>query len=44
MDSLQPPFSLIRRDAAAAELGWCAAHGTGVIVYSPLQAGLLSGR
>ncbi len=43
VDSLQPPFSLIRRDAAAAELGWCAAHGTGVIVYSPLQAGLLSG-
>ena len=43
VDSLQPPFSLIRRDAAGAELGWCAAHRTGVIVYSPLQAGLLSG-
>lgn len=44
VDSLQPPFSMIRRDAAAAEIPWCAAHGTGVIVYSPLQAGLLSGR
>ena len=43
VDSLQPPFSMIRRDAAAGELGWCAAHRTGVIVYSPLQAGLLSG-
>jgi aryl-alcohol dehydrogenase-like predicted oxidoreductase len=43
VDSLQPPFSMIRRDAAAGEIGWCAAHGTGVIVYSPLQAGLLSG-
>jgi aryl-alcohol dehydrogenase-like predicted oxidoreductase len=43
VDSLQPPFSMIRRDVAAAEIGWCAAHGTGVIVYSPLQAGLLSG-
>jgi aryl-alcohol dehydrogenase-like predicted oxidoreductase len=43
VDSLQPPFSMIRRDASAAEIGWCAAHGTGVIVYSPLQAGLLSG-
>jgi aryl-alcohol dehydrogenase-like predicted oxidoreductase len=43
VDSLQPPFSLIRREAAAAEIGWCAAHRTGVIVYSPLQAGLLSG-
>jgi aryl-alcohol dehydrogenase-like predicted oxidoreductase len=43
VDSLQPPFSLIRRDAAAADIPWCAAHLTGVIVYSPLQAGLLSG-
>lgn len=43
VDSLQPPFSLIRREAAAADIPWCAGHGTGVIVYSPLQAGLLSG-
>jgi aryl-alcohol dehydrogenase-like predicted oxidoreductase len=43
VDSLQPPFSLIRREAAAAEIPWCAGHHTGVIVYSPLQAGLLSG-
>ena len=44
VDTLQPPFSAIRRDAAAAELPWCAAHETGVIVYSPMQSGLLSGR
>ena len=43
IDSLQPPFSAIKRDVAAAELPWCRAHGTGVIVYSPMQAGLLSG-
>jgi aryl-alcohol dehydrogenase-like predicted oxidoreductase len=43
IDSLQPPFSMIRRDAAAAEIPWCCAHQAGVIVYSPLQAGLLSG-
>ena len=43
VDTLQPPFSAIKRDVAAAELPWCAAHGTGVIVYSPMQAGLLSG-
>ena len=42
VDSLQPPFSAIRRDAAG-ELGWCAARGTGVIVYSPMQSGLLTG-
>jgi aryl-alcohol dehydrogenase-like predicted oxidoreductase len=40
--SLQPPFSLIRRDAAAAEIPWCAARGTGVIAYSPMQSGLLT--
>ena len=44
VDSLQPPFSLIRRRAADAEIPWCAAHGTGVIVYSPMQSGLLTGR
>ncbi len=43
VDTLQPPFSAIRREAAAAELPWCAAHNTGVIVYSPMQSGLLTG-
>jgi aryl-alcohol dehydrogenase-like predicted oxidoreductase len=42
VQSLQPPFSMIRRDVAASELPWCAAHGTGVIVYSPMQSGLLT--
>lgn len=42
--SLQPPFSMIRRTAAAAEIPWCEANGTGVIVYSPMQSGLLTGR
>ena len=44
VDSLQPPFSLIRRRAAAEEIPWCAAHDTGVIVYSPMQSGLLTDR
>jgi aryl-alcohol dehydrogenase-like predicted oxidoreductase len=42
VDSLQPPLSLIRRQALEAEIPWCAAHGTGVIAYSPLQSGLLT--
>jgi aryl-alcohol dehydrogenase-like predicted oxidoreductase len=42
VDSLQPPFSLVRRDVAQAEIPWCAAHGTGVIVYSPMQSGILT--
>jgi aryl-alcohol dehydrogenase-like predicted oxidoreductase len=44
VDTLQPPFSLIRQDVLAAELPWCAQHNTGVIVYSPMQSGLLTGR
>jgi aryl-alcohol dehydrogenase-like predicted oxidoreductase len=42
VDSLQPPFSLIRRDAGAREIAWCDEHGTGVICYSPMQSGLLT--
>jgi aryl-alcohol dehydrogenase-like predicted oxidoreductase len=44
VDSLQPPFSLIRREAAGAEIPWCAEHGTGVIGYSPMQSGILTDR
>ena len=43
VDSLQPPFSLIDRRAAADVIPWCATNGTAVIVYSPMQSGLLTG-
>jgi aryl-alcohol dehydrogenase-like predicted oxidoreductase len=42
VDSLQPPFSLIRRESAASEIPWCRANRTGVIVYSPMQSGILT--
>jgi len=42
VDSLQPPFSLIRRDVAEREIPWSAEHGTGVIAYSPMQSGILT--
>jgi aryl-alcohol dehydrogenase-like predicted oxidoreductase len=42
VDSLQPPFSLIRRASGADVIPWAAAHGTGVIVYSPMQSGILT--
>jgi aryl-alcohol dehydrogenase-like predicted oxidoreductase len=44
VDTLQPPFSLIHRGAAEDLLPWCQRNGTGVIVYSPMQSGLLTGR
>jgi aryl-alcohol dehydrogenase-like predicted oxidoreductase len=43
VDSLQPPLSAINRAAAADVIPWCEAHDTGVIVYSPIHSGLLSG-
>ncbi|MET7465058.1 aldo/keto reductase [Nonomuraea sp. NPDC005501] len=42
VDAIQPPFSAINR-SSAAEIAWAHAHDTGVIVYSPLQSGLLTG-
>ena len=43
VDSLQPPYSLLRRDVETEILPWCLRNGTGVVVYSPMQSGLLSG-
>jgi aryl-alcohol dehydrogenase-like predicted oxidoreductase len=43
VDAIQPPFSLIHRDAADDVLLWAHEHETGVIVYSPMASGLLSG-
>jgi aryl-alcohol dehydrogenase-like predicted oxidoreductase len=42
LDSLQPPFSLIQRNAAVRQIPWCNEHKTGVICYSPMQSGLLT--
>jgi aryl-alcohol dehydrogenase-like predicted oxidoreductase len=43
VDSLQPPLSLLKRGARDELIPWCARNGTGVIVYSPLATGLLTG-
>jgi aryl-alcohol dehydrogenase-like predicted oxidoreductase len=44
VDSLQPPFSVIHREAGEGLIPWCQDNGTGVIVYSPMQSGLLTDR
>lgn len=41
--SNQPPYSLLRREIEETGLPWCLAHEVGVIVYSPMQSGLLTG-
>ncbi|MBM3492771.1 MAG: aldo/keto reductase [Armatimonadetes bacterium] len=43
VDSLQPPYSLLRREVGVELLPWCRDHGVGVVCYSPMQAGILSG-
>jgi aryl-alcohol dehydrogenase-like predicted oxidoreductase len=42
VDALQPPFSMIHRGAAEL-IATAGEQDTGVIVYSPMQSGLLSG-
>lgn len=41
--SLQPPYSLIRREVEAEVLPYAHAHNIGVIGYSPMGSGLLTG-
>ena len=41
--SLQPPYSMINRSNEAEILPFCQKHGIGVINYSPMQSGLLTG-
>jgi aryl-alcohol dehydrogenase-like predicted oxidoreductase len=41
--SLQPPYSMIARDVEEQSLVWCAQQQIGVICYSPMGKGLLSG-
>ena len=44
VNSLQPPYSLLDRHIEKDILPWCQKQGTGVIAYSPLQSGLLTGK
>ncbi len=43
VDSLQPPYSLIHPDVEKDVLPYCEQHEIGVIVYSPMMSGLLTG-
>ena len=42
--SLQPPFSLVKPAAKDELLPYCQEHSVGVIVYSPMASGLLTGK
>jgi len=42
--SLQPPYNLVTPDIEAEILPYCQGHNIGVIVYSPMKSGLLTGK
>ncbi|MGH8502825.1 MAG: aldo/keto reductase [Gammaproteobacteria bacterium] len=42
--SLQPPYSMLERGVEDDLLEYCAANRIGVIAYSPMKAGLLTGK
>lgn len=41
---LQPPYSMLARGIEAELLPYCEEHNIGIIAYSPMQKGLLSGK
>src|SRR5258708_40070252 len=41
--SLQPPYSMVHREIEDTVLPYCLREGIGVIVYSPMASGLLTG-
>ena len=42
--SLQPPYSAVSPDIEKEHLPYCQANGIGVLAYSPMKSGLLSGK
>jgi aryl-alcohol dehydrogenase-like predicted oxidoreductase len=44
ISSLQPPYSLVKPEVEREILPYCRQHNIGVIVYSPMLSGLLTGK
>jgi len=42
--SLQPPYSMLHREVEDELLEYCAQNDIGVVAYSPMQSGLLTGK
>jgi aryl-alcohol dehydrogenase-like predicted oxidoreductase len=43
VDTYQPQLNMLVRQEADETIPWCAANGVGVIAYSPMRSGLLTG-
>ncbi len=44
VETLQPPYSMLKREVEAEILPYCEENDIGVIVYSPMRSGLLTGK
>ena len=44
LQCVQPPYNLVQREIEADLLPLCSDQGTGVVTYSPLAAGFLTGK
>jgi aryl-alcohol dehydrogenase-like predicted oxidoreductase len=44
VETLQPPYNMLNRDIEEEILPYCREHDIGVIVYSPMRSGLLTGK
>lgn len=44
VSSLQPPYSMLNRKVEKELLQYCAKNDIGVVAYSPMQRGLLTGK
>jgi aryl-alcohol dehydrogenase-like predicted oxidoreductase len=42
--SLQPNYSMLRREIEESQMPWCAEHNVGIVAYSPMGSGLLTGK
>ena len=42
--SLQPPYNMLRREIEDELIDYCAANKMGIVVYSPMMKGLLTGK
>lgn len=44
METIQPPYNLVQREIEHGLIDHCAAAGVGILTYSPLAAGFLTGK
>lgn len=44
IQSLQPPYNMLRRDVEQELIPFCVTHGIGIVAYSPMASGLLTGK